>query len=101
MQAALALSPRDAVNVAYGSSSVTSEALQYREWANAALTVAVFEILVAGTIGTLLIRLFAPQLLARVSQPVLLDALRAQARHAGWANAFTDSIVTGFQLKMS
>lgn len=73
MQAALALSPRDAVNAAYGSASVTPEAVQYREWANEALTVAVFEILIAGTIGTLLIRLFAPQLLARVSHSVLFE----------------------------
>ena len=67
MQAALALSPRDQVNAVYGATSTNPEAVQYREWAQETLTVAVFEILIASTIGTLLIRLFAPKLLARVS----------------------------------
>ena len=42
------------------------EARRYTEFATDALTIAVFEILIAGTLGTLLIRFFAPLLLDKV-----------------------------------
>ncbi|KAL3133331.1 hypothetical protein ABBQ38_007206 [Trebouxia sp. C0009 RCD-2024] len=61
VQAALALSPRDAVNAAYQPKS--AEGIRYGGYATDALTIAVFEILIAGTLGTLLIRFFAPKLL--------------------------------------
>lgn len=66
VQAALALSPRDAVNAAYQANSV--EGVRYGGYATDALTIAVFEILIAGTLGTLLIRFFAPRLLDKVQR---------------------------------
>ena len=80
-----ALSPRDAVNGAYGAASTSAEAVQYREWANETLTIAVFEILIAATIGTLLIRISAPKLLARVSHCPLSCATRSKS-HGHEAN---------------
>lgn len=65
VQAALALSPRDAVTAAYPAGS--NEAVRYGAFATEALTIAVFEILIAGTLGTLLIRFFAPKLLDKVT----------------------------------
>lgn len=66
MQAALALSPGDAVKAAYSANPTGDEARRYTEFATDALTIAVFEILIAGTLGTLLIRFFAPLLLDKV-----------------------------------
>lgn len=66
MQAALALSPLDAVIAAYKSAPKSAEALRYTRYANETLTAAVFCILIDASIGTLLIRLFAPALLQRV-----------------------------------
>lgn len=66
VQAALALSPRDAVNAAYQPKS--AEGIRYGGYATDALTIAVFEILIAGTLGTLLIRFFAPKLLDKVQR---------------------------------
>ena len=66
VQAALALAPRDAVTAAY---QPDPEATPYYDFATEALTIAVFEILIAGTLGTLLIRLTAPRLLDKVQLP--------------------------------
>ncbi len=68
VQAALALSPQDAVTAAYQSNLQSIEARRYSGFATEALTIAVFEILIAGTLGTLLIRFFAPKLLDRVKR---------------------------------
>ena len=67
VQATLALLPLDAVIAAYKSNPRSAEAVRYTRYANEALTAAVFTILIAGSIGTLLIRIFAPLLLDRVS----------------------------------
>lgn len=67
VQAALALSPLDAVLAAYKNNLKTPEVVRYVQWANETLTTAVFCILIAGSVGTLLIRIFAPVLLERVS----------------------------------
>ena len=66
VQAALALSPGDAVKAAYSTNPTGDEARRYTGFATEALTIAVFEILIAGTLGTLLIRFFAPLLLEKV-----------------------------------
>lgn len=72
MQAALALSPGDAVKAAYSANPTGDEARRYTGFATEALTIAVFEILIAGTLGTLLIRLFAPLLLKKVQHAQIL-----------------------------
>ena len=92
VQAALALSPRDAVNAAYSPSS--EQGIRYGGYATEALTIAVFEILIAGTLGTLLIRFFAPKLLDKVkhrlhihSTPqcmLLFRVLRSTACHISY-----------------
>lgn len=66
MQAALALSAADAVAAAYRADPRGDEAIRYSGFATVALTIAVFEILIAGTLGTLLIRFSAPLLLEKV-----------------------------------
>ena len=66
MQAALALSAADAVAAAYQADPTGDEAIRYSGFATVALTIAVFEILIAGTLGTLLIRFSAPLLLEKV-----------------------------------
>ena len=68
VQAALALSPLDAVIAAYKRTPKSAEALRYTQYANETLTTAVFCILISASIGTLLIRLFGPVLLERVSE---------------------------------
>ena len=73
MQAALALSPGDAVKAAYSAKPMGDDAVRYKEFATDALTIAVFEILIAGTLGTLLIRFFAPLLLEKVQHAQLLS----------------------------
>ena len=67
VQAALALSPLDAVIAAYKSAPKSAQALRYTQYANETLTTAIFCILIDASIGTLLIRAFAPALLQRVS----------------------------------
>ena len=67
MQAALALLPRDAVVAVYGSSPTTEQGRRYAQYAQDVLTTAVFCILICGSIGTLLIRIFAPVLLQKVT----------------------------------
>ena len=64
VQAALALSPMDAVMAAYhkGDPNYT----QYREYAQEAQVTAIFCIVLCSAIGTLLIRFFAPLLLVQV-----------------------------------
>ena len=71
VQAALALLPRDQVAAVYGSPPTTEQGQRYTEYAQNCLTAAVFAILICGSIGTLLIRIFAPVLLQKVS---LLEA---------------------------
>ncbi|DBB09325.1 TPA: hypothetical protein ACH3X3_007904 [Trebouxia sp. C0006] len=65
VQAALALSPLDAVIAAYKSAPKSAQALRYTQYANETLTTAIFCILIDASIGTLLIRAFAPALLQR------------------------------------
>ena len=65
VQAALALSPLDAVRLAYPNRNAPGAA-QYYEWANEVVTIAIFCILICATVGTLLIRISAPQLLVKV-----------------------------------
>ena len=67
VQAALALSPLDAVMSRYKSNLQDDEAVRYIGWANETLTTAVFCIIIAGSLGTLLIRIFSPMLLDQVS----------------------------------
>ena len=67
VQAALALLPRDQVAAVYGSRPTTEQGQRYVEYAQNCLTAAVFAILICGSIGTLLIRIFAPVLLQKVS----------------------------------
>lgn len=67
VQAALALLPRDQVAAVYGSPPTTEQGQRYTEYAQNCLTAAVFAILICGSIGTLLIRIFAPVLLQKVS----------------------------------
>lgn len=64
MQAALASLPLDAVTIAYPVGSPLHA--QYRQWGEDALTTAVFEILISGTLGCLLVRWFSPVLLQQV-----------------------------------
>lgn len=71
VQAALALLPRDAVIAVYGKTPTTDQGRRYAEYAQNVLTTAVFCILICGSIGTLLIRIFAPVLLQRVSLQML------------------------------
>lgn len=70
VQAALALSAADAVAAAYRADPTGDEAIRYSGFATVALTIAVFEILIAGTLGTLLIRFSAPLLLEKVQCPL-------------------------------
>ena len=67
VQAALALLPRDQVAAVYGSRPTTEQGQRYTEYAQNCLTTAVFAILICGSLGTLLIRIFAPVLLQKVS----------------------------------
>lgn len=82
MQAALALSPGDAVKAAYSADPMGEEARRYTGFATEALTIAVFEILIAGTLGTLLIRFFAPLLLEKVQHCFLSTACAVCLRRA-------------------
>ncbi|KAL0035158.1 hypothetical protein WJX79_003931 [Trebouxia sp. C0005] len=68
VQAALALSPLDAVIAAYKSAPKSAQALRYTQYANETLTTAIFCILIDASIGTLLIRAFAPALLQREAE---------------------------------
>ena len=79
VQAALAASPMDAVNIAYpdalDSRGVpvprTPESARYHQFAEDALVTGVFCIVICSAVGTLLIRWFAP---------VLLEHARARPR---------------------
>ena len=64
MQAALASLPLEAVNKAYPPGSPNYA--QYHQWATDALTVAVFEVIISGTLGCLLVRWLSPLLLSQV-----------------------------------
>lgn len=72
VQAALALSPLDAVQLAYPNKNAPGAA-QYYEWAHEVVTIAIFCILICATVGTLLIRISAPQLLEKVSRSRRLE----------------------------
>ena len=63
MQAALASLPLEAVNRAYPPGSPNY--VQYHQWATDALTVAVFEVIISGTLGCLLVRWLSPLLLTQ------------------------------------
>lgn len=64
MQAALGSLPADAVARAYPVGSPKHE--QYTQWGQDALTTAVFEIIISGTLGCLLVRWLTPFLLKTV-----------------------------------
>ena len=64
VQAALASLPLEAVNKAYPVGSPNYA--QYHQWATDALTVAVFEVIISGTLGCLLVRWLSPLLLTQV-----------------------------------
>ena len=64
MQAALGGLPMDAVNRAYPIG--TPKHTQYAGYAQDALTTAVFEIIISGTLGSLMVRWLSPLLLKRV-----------------------------------
>ena len=64
MQAALASLPLEAVSKAYPPGSPNYA--QYHQWATDALTVAVFEVIISGTLGCLLVRWLSPLLLTQV-----------------------------------
>lgn len=70
VQAALASLPLDAVTIAYPVGSPLHA--QYRQWGEDALTTAVFEILISGTLGCLLVRWFSPVLLQQELPPATL-----------------------------
>ncbi len=64
MQAALASLPLEAVTKAYPVGS--PQYAQYHTWATDALTTAVFEVIISGTLGCLLVRWLSPLLLPQV-----------------------------------
>ncbi|KAK9810538.1 hypothetical protein WJX72_012364 [[Myrmecia] bisecta] len=66
VQAALAASPMDAVVAAYKPG--TPEYVEYHKWAEDALTIAVFCILICGSIGTILIKWLSPYLLEQAEE---------------------------------
>ena len=72
VQAALALSPLDAVQLAFPDKHAPGAA-QYYEWAHEVVTIAIFCILICATVGTLLIRISAPHLLVKVSRSRRLE----------------------------
>lgn len=71
MQAALGQMPLDAVEKAYPVGN--PDRAKYVRWGQDALTTSVFEIIISGTLGSLLIRWLSPLLLA----PAASCAVRA------------------------
>lgn len=70
VQATLALLPLDQVNALIPKNS--PRYAQYHSYANDALVIAVFTILICGSLGTILIRWFSPFLLTKVNLPAHL-----------------------------
>ena len=64
MQAALGQLPSDAVARAYPVGSPNHD--RYTQWGTDALTTAVFEIIISGTLGSLMVRWLSPLLLKPV-----------------------------------
>ena len=70
VQAALASLPLEAVTKAYPVGS--PEYAQYHAWATDALTTAVFEVIISGTLGCLLVRWLSPLLLPQARRTLRL-----------------------------
>jgi hypothetical protein len=92
VQAALGALPADAVARAYPPGSPNHE--EYTQWGQDALTTAVFEIIISGTLGCLLVRWLTPFLLKTSPEE---DVPMKRAKSAGLVNRM-DSIDGGASL---